>query len=303
MNEPIARRRSDARCAQPPERDADIGRERTDVGAAAALDEHGGLRVRPRLEVLDHEAIDVDATRLALDVDARARELVEPATADLHRRHHRWELLEVADEARRPRLPRRRAPVASVAARRSRPTRRACWSRCRTRSARDTTCPPPGGIATGAWRGRGRRAARRWHRDRACPRDRRGVASRPCAAWRRRRARCTLPACRRRRARLSSIRPSPICLATTRSRSAVERVAQARDEVVEVERGLEARGEPVAAPAVAGGDARSRRRHPANAGSRGRCRRALPSATQVTSASVVRRRMSMSPSTSSSVTP
>ena len=106
-----------------PERDAEIGRQRADVGAAPALDQHGRLRVRPRLEVLDDETVDVDATRRALDVDARARELVEPATADLHRRHHRRELLDVAEEARRPRPPRLgRARAASVAARRRRPT-------------------------------------------------------------------------------------------------------------------------------------------------------------------------------------
>ena len=93
------------------------------------------------------------------------------------------------------------------------------------------------------------------------------------------------------------------CLTTTRSR-AVPRARRAGTR-----RGRRGRAR-TRSPRRTGGRrrrgrrrSRSRRRHPANAGSRGRCRRALPSATQVTSASVVRRRMSMSPSTSSRVTP
>ena len=57
--------------------------------------------VRPRLELLDVDAVDVHVPRLALDLLAAPRELVQPSTADLHRRDHRRHLLDVADEAPR----------------------------------------------------------------------------------------------------------------------------------------------------------------------------------------------------------
>ena len=91
------------------ERGAEVGGERAHVRAAAALDLDVGLRVRAGFEPDHVEAVDVHGTRRALDLLAGARQLVEPATADLHRRHHRRELLDVADEARQRAARRRRA--------------------------------------------------------------------------------------------------------------------------------------------------------------------------------------------------
>ena len=237
------------------------------------------------------------ATRRALDVVARARELVEPATADLHRRHHRRELLDVADEARRRALRPRRASAASAAGRRPRPTRRACSSRCRTRSARGTPC-------RASWRNRSRRV-------RAPEADEQHAGGVGIE-----RARVPDPALPvdlaqlgddvvRRAARRLVDDDEPVAHRRSVASRALRGQSASRmrgDDRRDVERRLEAGGEAVPAAAVVGGDARGRRRHRASAGSPGRCRRALPSRTQVTSASVVRRRMSMSPSTSSSVT-
>ena len=98
--------RSDAQPAQrrevrePAQRDTEIGGERPDVGAAAALDQRGGGRVGTRLELLDVEAVDPHVPRRPLHFLAFQRELVQPTTTDLHRRDHRRQLLDVAEELR-----------------------------------------------------------------------------------------------------------------------------------------------------------------------------------------------------------
>ena len=55
----------------------------------------------PGSKLLDVERVDAHRPRRALDLLARARELVQPAAADLQRRDHRRHLLDVADERAR----------------------------------------------------------------------------------------------------------------------------------------------------------------------------------------------------------
>ena len=100
-NDPTRRRRSDARCAQPPSAVPRSAASDAHVRAAAALDQRGGSRVRAGLELLDVEAVDAHVARCPFDFLAFARELVQAATTDLHRRHHRRQLLDLAEEAAR----------------------------------------------------------------------------------------------------------------------------------------------------------------------------------------------------------
>src|SRR5581483_1283871 len=83
------------------ERGPQVGGERSDVRAGAALHAEGRGRVLTRLERLDLDPVDADAARLAVDLLALARELVQAATTDLDRGHHGRHLLDLADEGAR----------------------------------------------------------------------------------------------------------------------------------------------------------------------------------------------------------
>src|SRR5437763_16594641 len=67
---------------------ADVRGQGSHVGAAAALDQHGGSRVRTGLEGFDVDSVDADAAGRALDLLAPPGQLVEPPAADLHGPHH-----------------------------------------------------------------------------------------------------------------------------------------------------------------------------------------------------------------------
>ena len=84
----------------PTERGAEVGGERPDVGAATALDQRGRDRVSARLELLDVEPVDPHVARCPFDFFALA-ELVQAAATDLHRRHHRRQLLDLPEEGPR----------------------------------------------------------------------------------------------------------------------------------------------------------------------------------------------------------
>ena len=80
---------------------AEVGGERPDVGAAPALDPQRREWILPRCEPLDLDPVDVHTSRRALDLLAPPGEIVEAAAVDLDRRHHRGDLVDVADECRR----------------------------------------------------------------------------------------------------------------------------------------------------------------------------------------------------------
>jgi hypothetical protein len=52
----------------PAERGAEVGGERPDVSAAAALDQHGGGGIGAGLELLDVETVDANVTRRPFDL-------------------------------------------------------------------------------------------------------------------------------------------------------------------------------------------------------------------------------------------
>ena len=97
----MARRRERVEVGAAAERRAEVGGERADVGAGAALHADRRHRVRPGLEALDGEALDVHGAGRALHLLAAAGEIVEAPAADAQRAHHRRDLLDVADEAGR----------------------------------------------------------------------------------------------------------------------------------------------------------------------------------------------------------
>ena len=95
---------------------ADVRGQRPHVRAAAALDQDGRSGIRTGLEGFDVDSVDADAPGRALDLLAAPGQLVEPPAADLHGRHHRRELLDLAEECRDHRLDlrlvdRHRSPV------------------------------------------------------------------------------------------------------------------------------------------------------------------------------------------------
>ena len=80
---------------------AQIGGERAHVGAGGALDLGAVHRVRARdIDRLDGEAAHGHRSRRALDLDALARQLVQPASTDLDGADHRRHLFDLADELR-----------------------------------------------------------------------------------------------------------------------------------------------------------------------------------------------------------
>ena len=159
----------------------------------------------------------------------------------------------------------------------------------------------PGGSAAGGSPGPARRAARRWRRDRACRRGRPGAARRPCAAWRRRRATSSpagLSTTTSPSVASAGAGPGSRPLTASRRQGALHAGDDRVDRVVAREPG----GEAVAAAALA-----SAMRRTSTSPSERRLTRTVPSAssfsTHATSASAVRRTMSIRPSTSSIVTP
>ena len=227
-NDPTRSRRSVAEVRASAERRPEIGRERADVGAARAVDHERRLGIRARLERLRPRC-----GRCAPCAASRStslpspRELVQPPALHLQRRHHRRDLLRLAEERLRRLLDLLARTAASRPARAPRPTRRACRSRCRTRRARGTT-------SSVSCRKRSSRVARPEPDEQHAGRvgiERARVADpplpdTPCAACRRRRATSTPPACRRPPARRVATRSPHV--ATARARMLARRPSSAR---------------------------------------------------------------------------
>ena len=206
VNDPTRRRRSVSEVREAAERGAEIGGERADVGAAPALDDDGRLRVRTGRELLDLEPVDAHRPRRPLDLLPGPGQLVEATPADLHRRDHRRELLDVADEARERALDlvageRHGALVEDLA-------------RGVERAGGDAEHDPaPVGLALlreVAQQAGGAAEPDEQHAGgvgiEGAGVTRPGAGRRPCASDRRRRATCSPPACRRRRGRPAGCR-------------------------------------------------------------------------------------------------
>ena len=242
----------------------------------------------PSANVSTLEPVDPDPAGRALDLDARRASSCSRRPPILIADTMGGICSLVTDEARRGRRDLLARERASRRGRAPRPTRRGCRSRRRTRPSRGTSSTSPAGTGATASRGRARRAARRSRRDRACPHDRRG-AGRRCAAA----------------APTTSCDVHPAGLSTTTNPSTVTASEQALDASTVSGIGSSVEkpgGETVAAAAL-------RLRDPADVDGAERTQAharepSVPSlSTTATSASLVRRTTSMSPSTSSNVTP
>ena len=101
VNEPIRRRRRRSRWAGPPS-----AAPRSAASVRTYVPDEHTTRIRaagygPGSKSSTVERLDANPTRRALHLDTRAGELVQSPTTDLERGHHRRNLLDVTDEARR----------------------------------------------------------------------------------------------------------------------------------------------------------------------------------------------------------
>ena len=153
VNEPTRSRRSSARCAQPPRA---TPRSAARVRMYVPLP-HSTMTVASGYGPGSNDSISNRSIRAGrgwrLHFLALARELVQATSAHLHRGDHRRQLLDVSHELRERTLhiglgERHRMLIQDLAGR-----RRACWWRCRTRSAPGTPCRLRRDSAAGAWRG------------------------------------------------------------------------------------------------------------------------------------------------------